>query len=132
LAGVEGAEEDGLILEMDFDPGTDGVTIGCFTIAGEVKGEESGVGIEVVFKKADTGCGAVGNPKIEVAIVVVVDEADGAGVVGEVPTDGGGDVSESTTVAAVEEGVVCFATTKRFVFVKEAVEGLPALLVRLK
>ena len=57
--------------------------------------------MEVVFEEAEAGGGAVSDPEVEVAIVVVVDEADGAGVVGKVPTDGGGDIGEASAVAAV-------------------------------
>ena len=64
--------------------------------------------------------------------MIVVDEADGTGVVGEVPANGGGDVGEATPVAAVEEGVVRFAPGEGFVFVEEAIESLPALAVGLE
>lgn len=41
LAGMESAEVgDGLVFEMDFDTGTDGVARGGFSVSGEVEGEE--------------------------------------------------------------------------------------------
>lgn len=49
LAGVEGAGDDGLVLEVDFDSGADGIAIGGGAVASEVEGEEGGVGFEVVF-----------------------------------------------------------------------------------
>lgn len=50
LSGVEGAEVgDGLVFEVDGDAGADGIARGGFGGAGEVEGEEGGVGLEVVF-----------------------------------------------------------------------------------
>lgn len=64
------------------------------------------------MKQPDSGGGAVGDEEIEVAIVIVVDQANGAGIVGEVPADGGGDVGKGGVFSTVEEGVVGFAAGK--------------------
>ena len=43
LASMEAAEDDGLVLQVDFDAGPDGISRGGFSGAGEVEGEEGGV-----------------------------------------------------------------------------------------
>mgnify|MGYP003681784342 CR=1 FL=1 len=127
---MEGAHDGGGgVFEEDFNPGADAVAVGFFAISGEVEGDEVGVGLQVVAKKPYPGRGAVGDPDVEVAIVIVIDEADGAGVVGKVPADGGGDVGEASAVSAVEEGVVGFTTAEGFALMQEAVQGPPTFLV---
>lgn len=102
----------GGILEGDFDTGSNAVTVGFLAVSGEVEGDEGGLGLEVVAEEPDPGCGAVGDPDVEVAIAIIIDESDGPGVIGKIPADRGGDVSEASAVTAIEEGIVGLATTE--------------------
>jgi hypothetical protein len=63
--------------------------------------------------------------------VIVVNQSDGTGVVGKIPANSAGNVSEGGILAAIEKGVVCFVSRKRFVFVKETIESPPTLTVGL-
>jgi len=117
---------------VDFDAGADGIARGGFCGAGEVEREVGGVALEGVFEEAKAGGGAVGDPEVEVTIEVIIDEADGAGIVLKVPTDGGGDIGKTSVVSAVEEGIIGFAAREGFVFMEEAIEGFPALAVGLE
>ena len=63
--------------------------------------------------------------------MIPVDGGDGAGVIWEIPADGGGDVSK-VAILAVEKSVIGLASAEGFIFMKEAVEGLPAELITLE
>jgi hypothetical protein len=63
--------------------------------------------------------------------VIVVNQSNGTGIVSEIPADSAGNVSEGGVFPTIKEGIVCFSSRKRFVFVEETIEGLPTLTVGL-
>ena len=92
--------------------------------------EEAVRRLALIEHESRARCGAVGDPKIEVAIEVPVHGGDSASVLCKIESTHGRDVGKFAR-ARVEVGAVTFIAAKGAILVQEAVERLPALAVAL-
>lgn len=88
------------IAKTEFEPGADRITVGARAISFEKEGDEMISVLQSVFEETNSGCGAVGDPVIEVAVKIPIDCCNGSRVISEVPADGGRNVGEASVVSA--------------------------------
>ena len=75
------------IAKAEFEPGSNRITVSVRTVSFEKEGDEMIRVLQSVFEETNSGCGAVGDPVVEVAVKIPIDYSNGSRVISEVPAD---------------------------------------------
>ena len=118
LSSPEGLNKRFLVgaFEVDFHPGTDGVMSGVCSVSLEMEGNEMIRMRLVISEEAEPGGVAVGDPEVEVAVLIPVDRGDSPAIVGEIETGDRGDRGEAGApvldLSNVKKDAIAFAAAE--------------------
>lgn len=100
----------------DLHAPADSIAVGRFAVAGESHGEEAVTARRIVAQQPQPRPIAVGDPQVQVAIMVPIDDGHSPAIIGKVESAGGRDVGESPSgrgiCQRVQETAIPFAAAE--------------------